>query len=94
MHALHRRDLRPALIVTMLAAALAIVVTLVFATSLTDLNPGSSSASTRATVAAQSHMTRAASTPNLLAAERLTHPLGARIRLPWGSAERSAPAAR
>ena len=36
MHALHHRDLRPALIVTALAAALAIVVTLVFATSLTD----------------------------------------------------------
>lgn len=94
MHALHRRDLRPTLVVTMLAATLAIIAILVSATSLTDLSPGSTSASTRVSAAAPSHPSRAASASNPFATERLTQPLGARIRLPWGPADRSAPTGR
>ena len=95
MHALHHLDRRPTLIATMLAAALAIIVTLVLATSLSDLNPGSRPDNSRASATLQrSHAARTAPTSSLFTRDPFARPLGAPIRLPWASADRSAPAAR
>jgi hypothetical protein len=82
MHALHRPDLRLLATVTALAAALAIIVTLLFATGLSDLTSSSASASGR-TAAARA-------TPTVLTRSSLTVPLGRRIRSPWPSTEPSA----
>jgi hypothetical protein len=59
MHALHRPHLPRAVVITMIAAALAIVVTLIFASAVSDL-PGASSGSPAASsVRAVHHRTAA-----------------------------------
>lgn len=93
MHALHHRDLRPVLMVTVLAAALAVIVTLMLATSLNGANSGSPSAGRHPSIALPS-ATRATSTGSPLTADSLTAPLGAPIHLPWPSAHRPAPMVR
>lgn len=98
MHALHHRDLRPVLMVTVLAAALAVIVTLMLATSLNGANSGSPSAARHPSIALPS-ATRATSTgspltADSLTADSLTAPLGAPIHLPWPSAHRPAPMVR
>lgn len=93
MHALHHLDRRSTLIATMLAAVLAIIATLVLATSLTDL-AGSPAATSRPSATLQSHGTRAALTANLFTRNPLTHPFGPPIRLPWASADRPPMTAR
>jgi hypothetical protein len=93
MHALHHPDRRSALRVTMLAAALAIIVTFVLVTSLTGLTSGTPSAGDRASIGLQVPASRSTRITNLFAGNSLMAPLGARIHLPWPS-DPSAPTAR
>lgn len=90
MHVLHDRDRRAVLLVTGLAAALAMIVTLALATDLgggvfTRLSSGSR-------LSAQARPSAAHATPvsSLLTANPLTAPWGRPIHLPWPSADRSA----
>jgi hypothetical protein len=94
MHVLHHPDRRPVLLVTVLAAALAIIVSLVLATSLSRVKPGAASAGSRASVGLQPSAARATHTSNLLNGNPLTGLLGAPIHLPWASARPFAPRTR
>lgn len=81
MHALHRPDLRSAhVLVTMLAAMLAIIATLWFTTGpTTDLGHGSMSPH------GGSAASGATPAPKLFTGNPLTRPLGAPLRLPWAA---------
>ncbi len=94
MHALHHPDRRSVLLVTALAAALTIIVSLVLATSLSGVNSGAASAASRTSTALQRSEARTTHTSNLLTGNPLTGPLGAPIHLPWASAGPFAPTAR
>ncbi len=94
MHALHHPDRRTVLLVTALAAALAIVVSLVMATSLRGVNSGPASAVSRTSTTLRQSLTRTSHPSNLLAGNALISPLGAPIRLPWRSADPFAPTSR
>jgi hypothetical protein len=90
MHVLHHRDRRAVLLVTALAAALAMIVTLALAT---DVGGGVSprvSSGGRLSVQVQPSAVPANRVSSLLTADPFTPPLGGRIHLPWPTAARVA----
>jgi hypothetical protein len=94
MHALHHADRRSVLLVTVLAAALAIIVSLMLATGLSTVNSGAASAVSRTSATLQRADARTTHTSNLLTGNPLAGPVGAPIHLPWASASPFAPTAR
>jgi hypothetical protein len=94
MHALHHSDRRSVVGVTVLAAALAIVVTLVLATNLSGLNSRPPSAGGRVSIAPRPSAASETRGSRPLTGNSLIAPLGAPIHLPWASAGRAAPTAR
>lgn len=83
MHAVRHPDRHSVLLVTALAAAPAIIVPLVLATSLSSVSSGVAQTDSPASVALQPAAAHATNTSKLSTGNALTDPLGARTHLPW-----------